>query len=164
MGKMVKGPWPELLYSIDEVRSITQRHWSEIAEMRKSLVHARKLFISGERIWPDQCNAVIELLEILSRPIKDFYEFLDKSVQLPPIVCPLRYPLIMILHRLDAQLSELRLLIATFRSISWMPSQQTFMLLEAIQQTLEMLFQTWKEVQWNVKLFLDQTESILQYD
>jgi len=45
-----------------------------------------------------------------------------------------------------------------------MPSQQTFMLLEAIQQTLEMLFQTWKEVQWNVKLFLDQTESILQYD
>lgn len=164
MGKMVKGPWLELMYSIDEVRSITQRHWSEIAEMRKSIIHARRLFISGETIWPDQCDAVIEQLQTLSKPIQDFYEFLDRSAQLPPVACPLRYPLVMILHRIDAQLSELRLLITTFRSSSWIPSHQTFTLLEEIRKNLEMLFQSWKEAQRNVKLFLDQTESIPQYD
>ena len=87
---MGQGPWPELVYSIDEVRNLTQKHWSDMKEMRGSVMHARKLFFSGEPIWPDQCNSVVERLHTLSKSVQKFYEFLDVSTQLPSVVCPLR--------------------------------------------------------------------------
>ncbi len=161
MGKMVKGPWPDLTYSIDEVRNFTQDHWSEIAQMRKFLVYIRRLFMKSETIWSDQSESIIELLKKIRQRIQAFSEFLEASERLPYVVCPLRYPLVMGLHQIDEQLKELWLLIAALSSSSsWTPSQQTLILLEEIQQHLEMIFQSWKEAQRNVKVFLDQTESI----
>jgi len=161
MGKMVKGPWPELAYSVDEVRTFTLDHWSEMTQMRKFLVSIRRLFMKSETIWPDQSESIIDLLKKIRQRILAFSEFLEASERLPYVVCPLRYPLVMGLHQIDEQLKELWLLIASLSSSSsWTTSQQTFLLLEDIQQHLEMLFQSWKEAQRNVKLFLDQTESI----
>ena len=161
MGKMVKGPWPELVYSVDEVRNLTLVHWSDITEMRASVMHARKLFLSRETIWPDQCNSAIELLHALGQAIQKFYRFLDITPQLPLAVCPLRYPLVTGLHRIDSQINDLKLLITIFRSNCRIPSHQTFMQLDEIRQDVESLLESWKDAQRNVKLFLDQTETIL---
>ena len=54
-------------------------------------------------------------------------------------------PLVMGLHQIDAQISEFKLLITTFRNTSWIPSHQTFMQLEDIRQNVELLLQSWKE-------------------
>jgi len=160
MGKMVKGPWPDLTYSVDEVHNLTQEYWSANAKMRKYITHVRRFFMKEKTIWPDQCEHIIEMLRTLSGSVLEFGEFLDKSEKLPSAICSIRYPLLMVLHRIDAQTRELGLLLASFSSNSWIPSQQSLLQLEEIRQSLESLSQSWKEAQRDVKLFLDQMESI----
>ncbi len=136
VGAIVRGPWPESrTLSLDEVYKITQNFWSDIVEMRKSILRARKLLT--KTIWPDQCDKQVKSLREVSLAIQGFYEFLDTGETLPLVVCSRRYPLVKALHHIDSLLNELILLISAFRSNGWTLSDQSILLREEIQQKLE---------------------------
>ena len=66
---IVKGPWPEYkALSLDDVYKITQNFLLDSAEMRKSILHVRKLFT--KTIWPDQCAEQVKALCEVSVAIK----------------------------------------------------------------------------------------------
>jgi hypothetical protein len=156
-GTIVQGPWSESqVLSLSEVYKITQTYWSDIVVMRKSVLRARKLFT--KTIWPDQCDDLIASLREMSLAIRAFYEFLDKSEPLPLLVCSRRYPVVKALHKVDALLSDLVLLIIIFRSNSWTLSKQAILQDQEIQQKLEKLLQSWKEMQRNAKIFFNQMQ------
>jgi ACT domain-containing protein len=157
---IVKGPWPQYkALALDDVCKITQNFLLDIAEMRKSILRVRKLFT--KTIWPDQCDEQVKALREVSVAIQRFYKFLDTSERLPLIVCSRRYPLVKALHHIDTLLSELIILITAFRSNGWKLSGQSILQREEIQQKLEKLLQSWKEMQRNVHNFFNQLKILL---
>ncbi|HZU69944.1 MAG TPA: hypothetical protein VFA09_21925 [Ktedonobacteraceae bacterium] len=163
MGTLVKGRWPETrMLALIEVHELIQMHWSKLAGMQSAMANARELFTHRKNIWPDQCERLLEKLDIISKLTQDFYGFLNMSDQLPLVVCPLRYPLVKSLHRIDIFLHELHLLILVFTSSRQNTPRQAQQKQMEIQQKLDYLLQEWREAQHHVEILLGQIEGSLQ--
>ncbi len=86
--------------------------------MEEAQVYQIGLWLYRKHIWPDQCERLLEKLEVISRQIRDFYRFLNMSDHLPLVVCPLRYPLVKSLRRISLKPKKTPCLVNPLASIA----------------------------------------------
>src|SRR6266852_4261324 len=79
----------------------------------------KTMFISGDRVWPAECEDVIECLTQMRVQGRSFHTFIERSNYLPLAVVPLRLPLIIALQDVDAQIAKLNRLLVVLRNEGW---------------------------------------------
>ena len=115
-------------------------------------------FFDGlEDTSPIQCDRIAKSLHRTCKPIGDFYGLLDSQSQLPPGVGPLRYPLVVKLHHVEAQMQELCRLIAVFRVTSQESSKQALTRRSEIRHRLGLLANNCEDALHCMAILLDQT-------
>ena len=118
----------------------------DISFVKDSLISIYSAIIIGEDNGFDLCSTLLDSVRGMSSRVEMFYDFLEKSLHLPPVVVPLRYQLIITLHHSDKLASELISLITTFRCVNQTPSAQVTTLLQEIQRQLNLLIQSSEEI------------------
>jgi hypothetical protein len=126
-----------------------------IIEAQDELSYAYILFGKGGDIWKDQCERAIDGIQLISQPIQEFYQLVLNTAQLPADVVPFRYPLVIILHRMDEQVHKLSQFLTEFHSICRKPSRQRTRLRQSIEKTLNELMQNCYEVQLRTNNFFN---------
>ena len=120
------------------------KYHEDIITSKTAILAAQELF-SGGNIWPDQCERVINSLNIMGEPVQKLYRLLDMPAHLPMAIGPLRYPLVRVLHQVDNLVNELTILITEFGPLSRSSSRQAVTNRQDIERKLEQLVQSLDE-------------------
>ena len=97
------------------------------------------MFSQEEDIWPDQCDYVKDSVSTLSEPVQKFSELLDTASYLPAGAIPLRYSLIMTLHKVEDLIDELMILIPRFQTLCQTPTSEAIKQRRVIARKLDEL-------------------------
>ncbi len=90
-------------------KTVIQRH-ENVKELQKTVKKSHAFFsVSHSRIYPSQCEAMLDPLLIQGASTRNFSTYLNNA-PLPGIVQRLRVPLVHKLDKIDSLLSELRIL------------------------------------------------------
>lgn len=136
----------------DRVRS----HLKVIISTQDRLRSLKTIFISGDRVWPAECEDVIECLNQMRVQGRSFHTFIERSNSLPLAVVPLRLNLIMALQEADAQIAKLDRLLIVLRNESWIVLDQPVEQLLDIKREMEILLVKNDEVLSQVSILLDR--------
>lgn len=122
-------------------RSETRKLWQDINSAWDSVSSGHHVFSQEEDIWPDQCDYVKDSISTLSESVQKFSDLLDNASYLPTGAVPLRFSLIMTLHRVEDRIDELMILLPRFRSLCQTPTTETIKQRRVIERKLNELEQ-----------------------
>jgi hypothetical protein len=136
--------------SLSMFRSQAQQYLNAIIAVYDSLLDAYLLFGGGGEIWRDQCENTIKLVRAMEEVVHEFCRLIDSNESLPEILLPLRYPLVVTLHHINKQLSDLMHQVIQFSAICRIPSTQTSKQRQTIEDGLKELLQSCDELDQRV--------------
>ncbi len=139
-----------------------QRHRVKIQAIQSSLEEASHFLNDGRSVYPDYCDDIVTTLQSINAPLQDFCQLLDARMYLPTVVSSLRYPLLRILHQIDALIAELILLIAAFQTNCQVSSRRMIMQRREIQRKVELLVMHIEEIGQTVDRLPEQTQFLMQ--
>lgn len=142
--------------SINDFVKITRKHMAEVASAQQSALYAYDLFSQQDSIWPDQCDRAIKVLYPIRDTIRNFSSLIDKTPQLPSAAIALRYPLIVSLHYVDSQVSQVVQQIASFREICRTVSRPAVTQRQDICEKLEGVMQSTEDILCKANTLCDQ--------
>jgi nucleosome binding factor SPN SPT16 subunit len=88
----------------------------EFSSLIKNIYYVQSLFMSGESIWPDQCEYATTTIQGVSKQLKMTIQIFKKKDSLPLSVVSTRQGLIVKMAYLDNQVSTLLILVAELRA------------------------------------------------
>jgi hypothetical protein len=148
----------EMPLSLYIFRNMVQQYLHAITEMKESLQDIFDLFRDGDDIWPDQCEYAINQLQLVYDPVQEFCQLLNTSTRLPPVVVPLRYPLVITLHNMNELVNSLIRLLTQFCAVCQPPSKHTTMQRQSIECGLEELMQKSEDAKHRTQALFDQID------
>jgi hypothetical protein len=137
-----------------------QHYLINILEVQYSLGEVYLLFDGERDIWEDQCADIIMLIKQASHFVHDFCQLVDINTRPPKAVVPLRYPLVVTLHHMSKQLSDLMQLTIQFRGICRASTTQTAKQRQVIEDKLRELIQSCDDLNQRVHTLYSQTNQI----
>ena len=137
-----------------------QHYLFAIIEVQEVLEKAYGLFVGGTDIWQDQCERIIDGVQIVIEPRDKFYHLLLNTNPLPADVSPFRYPLLIPLHRINEQMRHLIPLLIDFCAICRKASKQRTNHRQAIEELLAELTQSCDEVQQRTYVLFDHINQV----
>jgi hypothetical protein len=146
------------LISLSTFRTKAQHYLTNIIEVQNSLLDSYSLFVGGSDIWRDQCEDIILLIGKASEFVDEFCRLVDINTKPPEAIIPLRYPLVVTLHYMKKQLSDLRHLVIQFCAICRIPSMQTAKQRQTIESRLKELLQSCDDLSQKVYALFDQAD------
>jgi hypothetical protein len=146
--------------SLSMFRSQAQQHLNTILAVRDSLLDAYLLFGGGGDIWKDQCENSIMLVRAMEEVVHEFCRLVDSNASLPEILIPLRYPLVVTLHHINKQLSDLMHQVIQFSATCRIPSTQTARQRQTIEGGLKELLQSCDELDQRVNALFRLADQI----
>jgi hypothetical protein len=148
----------EIPLSLHVFRNRVQQYLHAITEIKEPLQDIYDLFRHGDDIWSDQCEYAINQLQIVYDPVEEFCQLLNTSTRLPPVVIPLRYPLVITLDNMNEILNSLIRLITRFSTVCQTQSKRTAMQRHVIESSLEKLIQESEDAKYRTQTLFDQVD------
>jgi hypothetical protein len=119
MAEILYGPWAQtreaLSPSSKRFRNPQQLLLAPLIEARQALMSARRPFKSSGDIRLIHCRQVLSILEDITNHTSIFCQHLQRTDALPTFISSYRYPLLILLHRLQERSSHVTVLIDSLR-------------------------------------------------
>jgi hypothetical protein len=133
-----------------------EKFLTPIAEMQDTLNEVRAPFMEAGYIRPIQCRWAIDQLEELNGYVHNFCLFLDTTEHLPIVFAALRYRPLLILHRIQDQISILINSLKEHLVLCTATSQQVLQQRGKIQECFEKLLQYISEIPQQIQTVGDE--------
>ncbi len=147
---------------LSEFHTQVQHYLFAITELQDELRSACRLFRDETDIWPDQCERTIDSVRTIGEPLGAFYLLLLNTARLPEDIIPFRYPLVILLHRMNEQVRNLIRHLTEFRAICRKASKQRAKQRQIIEQFLTELTQSCDEVQQRSHVLLEHERTLVK--
>jgi len=149
--RVIDGPWTKLTF--DVFYKTARETQADIEDMLEIVHYTHEVFYKNAHFQPEQCDRTMMALNMLYGPVNDL---LDLTARLPETLTPLRYPLLRRLHEVDKILSDLSLLLASYRANCQKPSHENLIQRREMQSKSDALVQGYEGILQEVTHLLDK--------
>ena len=141
--------------TFDEFRKQVQNHQSSLKQAQDAVQYAHKIISKEKYIGSGQCMRIVNSMEAVERPLRECYELLTASEQLPLPIKSLHHPLLIVLNHTNRLLQDLMLSISSLHIIyKTTPRQEANVQRQYILEQLDTLMQNRNDIVQNIDSLL----------
>jgi hypothetical protein len=141
--------------TFDEFRKQVQYHQRGLRQAEDTVQYAQAIISKEKYIGSGQCSRIVNSMEEVEKPLRECYELLATSEQLPLPVKSLRHPLLIVLSHTNRLLQDLMLSISSLHIIyKTTPRQEANVHRQYILEQLDALMQSRNDIVQDIDALL----------